>query len=366
MNNKTDTKLSKSVFLIIIILFGAFLAYSLWEYFTAFLGSILFYVLFKRRMEYLIKQKKWKRSRAAILLMLASFFMILIPTFLFITLVLNKIIPVASNPDIFLPYVHQVEYILQEKFGIDLLTNENLSYVKAIGATVVSSILNQGFSFFSTIVMMYFFLYFMLINVNRIEASMVILLPFRKDKIKLLGEELKAQTFSNAFGIPLIAVAQGLLSYIIYIITGVPEAGFWAVLTGLASVIPIVGTGIIWLPISIYFFVIGYNWQGVVVIIWCALIMGSMDNVIRFLLAKRMADVHPIVTVLGLLVGVKYLGITGLIFGPLLISYFLILLKIYYSDYQKGNYKYKVKEPSLQIGVPFIYNKTINPKNKQS
>ncbi len=366
MNTKTDTKLSKSVFLIIIILFGAFLAYSLWEYFTAFLGSILFYVLFKRRMEYLIKQKKWKRSRAAILLMLASFFIILIPTFLFITLVLNKIIPVASNPDIFLPYIHQVESILQEKFGIELLTNENLSYVKAIGATVVSSILNQGFSFFSTIVMMYFFLYFMLINVNRIEASMVILLPFRKDKIKMLGEELKTQTFSNAFGIPLIAVAQGLLSYIIYIITGVPEAGFWAVLTGLASVIPIVGTGIIWLPISIYFFVIGSNWQGVVVIIWCALIMGSMDNVIRFLLAKRMADVHPIVTVLGLLVGVKYLGITGLIFGPLLISYFLILLKIYYSDYQKGNYKHKVKEPSLQIGVPFIYQKTINPKNKQS
>ncbi len=85
--------------------------------------------------------------------------------------------------------------------------------------------------------------------------------------------------------------------------------------------------------------------------------MGSMDNVIRFLLAKRMADVHPVITVLGIILGLEYLGITGLIFGPLIISYFLILTKIYYSDYQNINKKTKVKENVLEIGVPLIYSK---------
>jgi len=68
----------------------------------------------------------------------------------------------------------------------------------------------------------------------------------------------------------------------------------------------------------------GNTWQGFAVLAWSALIMGSADNVIRFVLAKRMADVHPVVTVLGVIMGLNYMGVPGLIFGPLLISYFII------------------------------------------
>jgi predicted PurR-regulated permease PerM len=57
--------------------------------------------------------------------------------------------------------------------------------------------------------------------------------------------------------------------------------------------------------------------------------------VIRFVLAKKMADVHPVVTILGVIMGLQYFGITGLIFGPLIISYFILLLKMYYMEYQK-------------------------------
>jgi predicted PurR-regulated permease PerM len=269
----------------------------------------------------------------------------------------NKVVPIASNPNTFLPYIHQMDSTLQQKFGVEVLTDQNIDVIKSTSAKIVSGALNQGFEFFSSIVMMYFFLYFMLVNFNRMEAYIVLSLPFKKDKIKMFAEELKAQTFSNAVGIPLIALAQGLFGYIIYFITGVPDAGFWGILTGFASIIPIVGTGIIWVPVCVYLFFIGANWQGTVLILWSVLIMGSMDNVIRFLLAKKMADVHPVITVLGIIIGLKYLGITGLIFGPLIISYFLILSKIYYSDYQNVNKKVKIKEPVLEIGVPLIYTK---------
>jgi predicted PurR-regulated permease PerM len=276
---------------------------------------------------------------------------------LFFSMVYNKVVPIASNPNTFLPYVHQMDSTLQQKFGVEVLTDQNIDVIKSTSAKIVSGALNQGFAFFSSIIMMYFFLYFMLINFNRMEAYIVLSLPFKKEKIKMFAEELKAQTFSNAIGIPLIALAQGLFGYIIYLITGVPDAGFWGILTGFASIIPIVGTGIIWAPVCAYLFFIGANWQGTVVILWSVLIMGSMDNVIRFLLAKKMADVHPVITVLGIILGLEYLGITGLIFGPLIISYFLILTKIYYTDYQNVIKKTKVKENVLEIGVPLIYSK---------
>ena len=357
MDTKTDFKVNKNIFLIIILAFGLLIVFSLSEYLTAFLGSVLFYVLFKGWMEVLVNKKGWKKSWSAILIIVVSFFIILLPMTLFFSMAYNKVVPIASNPNTFLPYVHQVDSTLQHDFGVEILTDQNIDVIKSTSAKVVSGALNQGFEFFSSIVMMYFFLYFMLINFNRMEAFIILILPFQKTKIEMFAEELKAQTFSNAIGIPLIALAQGLFGYIIYLITGVPDAGFWGILTGFASIIPIVGTGIVWVPVCAYLFFIGANWQGTVVILWSILIMGSMDNVIRFLLAKKMADVHPVITVLGIIIGLKYLGITGLIFGPLMISYFLILSKIYYSDYQKVNKKVKVKEPVLEIGVPLIYTK---------
>ena len=172
-------------------------------------------------------------------------------------------------------------------------------------------------------------------NINRMEAAILLYLPFKREKIYLFGAELKAETFSNAVGVPLIAVAQGIFAYVAYLFTGVPESEFWAVLTGFTSILPIIGTGLIWIPIAIYQLVEGNTWQGIILVIWGILFLGTIDNVIRFVLAKKMADVHPIVTVLGVIMGLQYFGITGLIFGPLIISYFIILLKMYYTEYQK-------------------------------
>lgn len=364
METKSEFKINKNIFLVIIVFLGLLLLFSLKEYFTAFLGSVIFYVLFKGWMIKLVSHKKWKKSRAAILIIVVSFFIILLPISLFFSMVFNKVAPVVSNPEVFMPYIHQLDSTIQEKFNVEIFTKENIDMVKSAGTKIVSGAVNQGFAIFSSIVMMYFFLYFMLVNFNRMEAAIVLFLPFQKSKIKMFGSELIAQTFSNAIGIPLIAVVQGVFGYIIYLLAGVPEAGFWAILTGFASVIPIIGTGIIWVPVCVYLFAIGHVWQGFAVLAWSALIMGSMDNVIRFLLAKKMADVHPVITILGIIIGLDYLGITGLIFGPLIISYFVILLKIYYADYQHITKKPKDKDLVLEIGVPLIYSKKFTSKKE--
>jgi len=92
---------------------------------------------------------------------------------------------------------------------------------------------------------------------------------------------------------------------------------------------------LVWAPVAVYMLVLGHTWQAVFMIVYGALVMGMLDNVVRFVLAKKMADVHPIVTVLGVILGLQYFGFLGLIFGPLLISYFFILLKIYYVEFQR-------------------------------
>jgi predicted PurR-regulated permease PerM len=90
--------------------------------------------------------------------------------------------------------------------------------------------------------------------------------------------------------------------------------------------------------------------------VWGITILSATDSIVRFLLAKKMADVHPVVTVLGVIIGIQYFGITGLVFGPLIISYFIILLRIYYIEYQNPSpFKKRTKDTNPTFfTLPFL------------
>lgn len=350
-----DLKLKRYFFLSIILLIGIFLIYSLSAFLTAFLAAIMFYVLSKQPVEWLVSKKRWRKSTAAILVIIISFFIILLPITLMVGMLYNKAVIFSQNTESIIEPLKQLDIRIQNEFHISLLNEKNIGQVNSFLTSMLSSLLNEGVNLLSSIVMMYFFLYFMIININRMEAAIILYLPFKRKKIELFGHELKAQTFSNAVGIPLIAVAQGLCAYVSFLITGLPEAGFWAVLTGFSSIIPVVGTGLVWLPVALYQLATGATWQGVFSFAWGLLVLGITDNVIRFLLAKKMADVHPLVTVLGVIIGLDYFGITGLIFGPLIISYFIILIKIYYTEYSIDPINHRKKRTtSTGLKLPFI------------
>lgn len=355
--SQSDRKMNKYIFLIILILFGIFLFASLLQFFTGFLGAVMFYVLAKPAMCKLLK-KGWSKSLAAVLVILVSFFIILLPVSILVGMLYNKISAFLSHPDLIVNTLNDIDQHLKTQYNIKLLSEKNINAIETMGTAAIQSILNASLGAFGTITMMYFFLYFMLINVNKMEAAIVFYLPFKRSKIEIFGHELVAQTFSNAVGVPLIAVCQGLCGYVSFLIAGLPEAGFWGIITGFASIIPIVGTGLIWVPAGLYLLITGSVWQGFFVIIWGAAILGSLDNVIRFMLAKRMADIHPVVTVLGVIIGLNYFNIPGLIFGPLLISYFLIMLKIYYAEYQTtAPVIKKNKIRPVRFNLPFLGQK---------
>ena len=366
METNRDYKINRYFFLAIILIFALLLLMSLIQFFTAFLSAVIFYILRKPSLEYLVKKRRWKKNFAAVLIIIVSFFIILMPIALLVTLLYSKIAHVLNNPTDIISNLKQFSAIVQEKTGFQIISSQTLASIQSLSTSILSAILNQGLGFFTTITMMYFFLYFMILNTNRMEAAIVFYLPFKREKINMFGNELVAQTFSNAVGVPLIAIAQGVFAFTAYYITGVDQPGFWGVITGFCSIIPVVGGGIVWLPIAVYQLIEGHTWQAIFIVLWGFLLMGSIDNIIRFILAKRMADVHPIITVLGVIMGLKYFGFIGLIFGPVLISYFLILLKIYYMEYQhptivKPSKPRQLMPPYMQ---PFLGGK--RPKKTKS
>lgn len=333
MQNISSPKKTKQLTLLtVIVLLGIFLFYSLIGFFTAFLGSVIFYVLTKSMMDKLTKKFRLSSTLSAIIIIVVSFFVIMLPVFLFITLLYGKLSAMLSNPTAILDAIRSVDATIKAKTNYSLLSKDTMAKIPALATQLLGMVVNTGMNALTSILMMYFFLFFLLTSPN-MRGMLEQYLPFEPKHMHILSKELKQQTFSNALGIPLIAVAQGLCGYIAYLISGMPEAGFWGVLTGFASIIPVVGSAVIYIPIALYLFIGGHTWQGITVLAICLIILGSVDNVIRFVLAKKMADVHPIITVLGVVMGLKYFGLSGLIFGPLLISYFFIFYKMYYNDY---------------------------------
>jgi predicted PurR-regulated permease PerM len=331
---KTEEIANKYVFAFFIMVLGIFLFLGLKEFFSAFLGAVVFYTLFKRLMFYLTKRRRFKKSLSAVIIIVISFIIVVLPMTILFTVIFNKISAIASQPDVIAENINKITERLEE-----LPFNVSINKLKDGAQNAITQnagkVLNSSLSILGSILMMYFFLFFLLVNTNRMEASIIYHLPFRRTKIMLFGRELVDQTYSNAIGVPLVCVAQGLLAYLAYRIANVPEAGLWGILTGFASIIPIVGTGIIWVPVTLFLLAEENIWQGLFVAAYSIVIMSNVDNLIRMVVSKKIGHVHPITTVLGVIIGLKFFGLPGLVFGPLIISYFMILLKLYFLEYIK-------------------------------
>ena len=104
-------------------------------------------------------------------------------------------------------------------------------------------------------------------------------------------------------------------------------------LTAFASVIPIVGTTLVWFPISIYFLLIGDWIHALVLLGYGGIIIAQCDNLIRFILQKKMANIHPLITIFGVVAGLPIFGFMGIIFGPLLVSLFLLFVDMFREEY---------------------------------
>ena len=169
---KLDHKINRYFFLGIIIIFALLLYFSLAEFFTAFLGAVILYVLSRKKMDRLIK-KGWKKPGAAVLISLISFFIIMVPVVILGWMLYNKGKYYLANPDQLVASLQNMRMQLQHNYGITVISEQKINEVKTFATSAISGILNESLSFFANITMLYFFLYFMLISINRMEAAIV-------------------------------------------------------------------------------------------------------------------------------------------------------------------------------------------------
>tara|TARA_R110002124_G_scaffold131910_2_gene294409 strand:- start:44675 stop:45706 length:1032 start_codon:yes stop_codon:yes gene_type:complete len=332
MQKIPPTKIRQIFVLLLILLMGVLIFREMLPYLSGVLGAITIYVLMRKWMTLLLR-KGWKVDLAAAVLMLASFVGILIPVSGTVLMLTNKIGNAVNNSEKVVAAFKEQLADVEEKVGYDLNSQIDVSAVSSWLSDNLQTFAGSTFNIFIAIGIMYFMLYYMLTNRNELKESLYEYIPINSENLKTIGKEVQSMVRSNALGIPLVAVAQGIVALIGFLIFGIEDPMFWFVIVTIGSMIPFVGTLLGIIPVFILTLSTGHTYQAWGILIYGIIVVGSTDNLIRLYVLKKLDNVHPLITLIGVIVGVPLFGFIGLIFGPLLISLFLILIKIYKAEY---------------------------------
>lgn len=205
------------------------------------------------------------------------------------------------------------------------------SFVTRVANSLVNS-LSQLILNFPTLslhfLVVFFTLFYTLRDKEQFVSYIQSLLPFSKDVEKKLFESSKGITSSVLYGQVIVGILQGLIAGIGLFASNVPNALFLTLLACLAGIFPIIGPYIVWLPVSIYLIIGGNNISALILIIF-GLISSTIDNFLRPIIISKRTKMNPSLILIGMIGGVFFFGILGIILGPLIIAYLLIVLEIY-------------------------------------
>lgn len=319
--------------ILIIVILGCSIFHEMRPFISGILGACTIYIMVRNQQSFLVLKKKFRPSLAATLISIEVILVFLIPISIVLWILIDKITHINLNPQLIISQIQDINTAIHSKINYNILSSENLLSLTSKLTGLLQIFINQMGSFVINSIVLIFFLYFMLIGGKEMEKYIYELLPFSNPNKRVVLRATKRLVMSNAIGIPLLAVIQGAIATIGYFIFGTPEPILLGFLTCFATIIPLIGTAIIWLPSVIYLFLTGDIFNAVGLALYALIVITNIDNVIRLILQKKMANTNPIITVFGVIIGLSLFGFWGVIFGPLLLSIFMLCIHIFKRNY---------------------------------
>jgi predicted PurR-regulated permease PerM len=335
MVSEFNNRLRQIVLLSLIILLALLLVSRLYMFLPGFLGALTLYFLQRDTYNRLVILKRWQSGLTAIAFILFSILLIALPVLFTVRMVGTRLSQFLSHAGEIAGKARLVGARIEEWTGFSVFSEANIREAQTKATSIVPALLNSSLGILSNFAIMFFLLYFLLRNGRAAERFLSRIIPLKPGNIEMLSAETRNMIRANAIGIPVLAVLQGLVATLGYALFGVEDYGLWGFMTGVCSLIPIVGTLLVWAPLVAYFFATGETNSGIGLLIYSLILIANIDHVARLTILRKFMDIHPLITIFGVIVGLNLFGFWGVIFGPLLISYFVILVKIYLNEFGK-------------------------------
>jgi predicted PurR-regulated permease PerM len=315
---------------LLVLLLGLALVIALTPYATGLLGIPVLYAIFAPVHDWLVIRVR-PRLGAALVVTLALF-LIVVPGVSFAGLIVSQAQEIAGGV-IRNPLLGRLREL--RLGGIDLGPR-----LADLGANVVGWIGSSAFGLVGTatrlalnLTISLFGLYYLLLQPQETWEAVSPYIPFSAKNTEKLRQRFRDVTTATIIGTGFTAAIQGVLVGLGFWLTGLPNAVFWGVVTMVFAILPVVGSGLVWGPGALALALGHHALAGMLLALGGVVIVGNVDYVIRPRVFSRWANIHPLVTLIGALAGVPYFGILGLLIGPLALSYFFELIKMYGEEY---------------------------------
>ncbi len=300
---------------------------------SIFFGAVLSYIF--RPLYGIINKRIKSKNLSALIIVLGVILILLVPLIFLVPLAARQVV----DSYVFLKS-QDLTPVLINAFPNLFDSPTTAADISAIASSFVSKTANFFLSMFgewifnlpnillqAAIVLFSFF--FLLRDFDLMKMYILSIAPFHKDYQKRIYEQFKQITTSVIYGEIIVGIIQGLVAGFGYLIFGIHNALLLTLFTIIAAIIPIIGAWLIWVPVDIYLFLTGHTNQAIGLLIYSILIVSWIDNIIRPLIVARLAKVNTGIVLIGMIGGLYVFGILGLLIGPLLLSYLLLLAEFY-------------------------------------
>ena len=304
MSTLNTENLKQYLLLVIIIILIIVLGWQVISFMPGVLGAITMYILMREqyfRLTVIENRKKWLTATLFIIIAVVVF---VLPIAVCAQLLVPKFYTVVHDPEKLNHVLDVITGKLQAIIPRIKIDEEQMRTWAQNAAASVPGLLTETAAVLTNLILAFFLLYFMLVDGRKMERRIQRFLPLKEENIDDIWEATRIMVFSNAIGIPVLALSQALVAGVSYFIFGIEAPVVWAIITGIFSVLPVLGSAIIWVPLTIYLMVTDRIGAGIALLLYSVIITSSIDNVLRFTILKKLGDVHPVITVFGIMVGV--------------------------------------------------------------
>jgi predicted PurR-regulated permease PerM len=332
---------------LLLLVIGISLAFAwiLWPLYGAVLWAAVVAILFTPLHRRLSRRMNQRRGLAALVTVTIVVLIVIVPLALLTATLIQEASGVyeriQSGHFSIAAYFEQIKSVLPtwavgwlDRFGLSNLAGvqERLAAGLARGSRFLAAqAINIGqntLDFALNLFVMLYLLFFLLRDGDRLAARIKAAIPLRSEQQGALLEKLTVVIRATVKGNLVVAVLQGALGGLIFWLLGLHAPVLWAAVMGVLSLLPVVGTGMVWLPFAVYLLATGSPWQGLILIGYGVLVIGLVDNVVRPLLVGSDTKMPDYVVLISTLGGLTIFGVNGFLIGPLIAAMFIAVWEI--------------------------------------
>lgn len=320
----------KFVGITILLILTGFIIFSSWRYINAVFGAIILSAMIHPLYDKL--KTKMSDSNAASLTILVSLIILVIPLFLLATLLLGQLSGFQSFAEGATQAIEKLPFLNSDSFGqasIDI-AQKSAQFTQQIVVSTIGGVTNFVLVMFLTCIL----LFYLLTSGGSLSKACIDFLPYSKKGHLRILNQFKRVVQASVVSTSVIALLQGLLIGLAFWALGMPAPVLWGFVGAIVSFLPVAGTAIVWIP-GIIYLLIQQNYPFAIILLIWGLFLSNVDNFIRPMINKKVGDLHPLVSLWGVFIGIPIFGFLGIFIGPLILSVTLLLFKLHKEEFYK-------------------------------